>query len=230
MGRYSPRHLGGRRGARSARSLGVAPLLVGAILVVVMTIAAAVIESRSPPPAASRQGAPTSSGGGSRPKAPNLLANAGFDQDLTGWRALPGTFLVRIRPQPVEEPDAWVARLQRDPGTRSITDPTTGQAQYGMSAPLLRVVSAGARLRLSARVRSLRPGVQVLLRATERAGAASTVAVEHRARLGDTAWHPLEIEGDVRSANARIEVEVVGLGLDPETTLWVDDVTVVRVS
>jgi hypothetical protein len=228
MHQYSPRHSSRSRDRRWFARIWAVPLTLGvaALAGIVMLLAGLVVVTvgGSPPTTSGRaagtidtiQHPPATSS----PR--NLVADAGFDRDLTAWRPLPGAFLTRgSAAQP-----AHSARVQRDPFTSATTDPRTGQALYGIAMPVIRSASPGDHVDAVVQIRATRSPVRVLLRLSELAGGKTAARSESRALLTDTAWHELRVDCEVGTPGATIQVEVGALALRADEAVYVDNVRV----
>jgi hypothetical protein len=232
---YSPRHLGKSHGLRWLGPLWAMPLSLGvaalaAILLVLVGLVAMTSTDSSPP--SSRPGTGTTVSPVPTSSARNLVADAGFDHDVAAWRPLPGAFVTRG--STAEEEASFpmngqaFARVQRDPNTPVTTDPQTGGALYGMVMPVIQSASRGTHLHARVQVRATRSKVAVLLRLSELAGGQRAARSEVRTLLTDTAWHLLEVDREVRTAGATIQVEVGAFALPPDAAVYVDNVRVLR--
>jgi hypothetical protein len=228
MHRYSPRHSSRSRDQRWLARIWAMPLTLGvAALAVIALLLAGLVTltvSGSPPSTSGRAtGATGTTQLPSATSSPrNLVADASFDRNLTAWRPLPGAFLTRgsaARP-------AHAARVQRDPFTSATTDPSTGRALYGMAMPVIRSASPGTHVEAAVQIQATRAQVPVLLRLSELADGRTAARSEVRALLTDTAWHRLEVDREVGTAGATIQVEVGALALHPGEAVFVDNVRV----
>ena len=225
MHQYSPRHSSRSRDQRWLVRIWAMPLTLGvaALAGIIMLLAglAVVTVSSSPSPTSGR-GTDTTRRPPATSSPRNLVADASFDRDLTGWRPLPGAFLTRgSAAQP-----AHSARVQRDPFTSATTDPSTGRALYGMAMPVIQSASPGDHVDAIVHIQATRPPIHVLLRLSELAGGKAAARSEARALLSDTAWHELRVDREVGTPGATIQVEVGALALRADEAVNVDNVRV----
>jgi hypothetical protein len=175
-----------------------------------------------PPATTSGRGTGTTQRPSATSSPRNLVADAGFDRDLTAWRPLPGAFLSRG----TAAKPAHSARVQRDPLTSATTDPSSGRSLYGMAMPVIRSASPGDHVDAIVQIRATRSPVRVLLRLSELAGGKTAAKSEARALLTDTAWHELRVDREVGTPGATIQVEVGALALQADEAVYVDNVRV----
>jgi hypothetical protein len=219
---YSPRHLSKTRGLRWLARLWAMPLSLGVVAfvgIVVLLAGLVAVTVTGPPAAPSRRGA---AGPAATTLMRNLVADAGFDRDVAAWQPLPGAFLT----QGSAAKPGHHARVQPDPSTRAATDPKTGRALYGMAMPVIRSASPGTHVEAAVQIQATRAQVPVLLRLSELADGRTAARSEVRALLTDTAWHRLEVDREVGTAGATIQVEVGALALHPGEAVFVDNVRV----
>jgi hypothetical protein len=225
MRRYPPRHLSKTRGLRWLARLWAMPLSVGVaalVGIVVLLAGLATVTMTGSPSPTSRRGAGTIGPAAVTSPTRNLVPDAGFDHDVAAWRPLPGAFLTRGS---AAEP-AHHARVQPDPTTRPTIDAKTGRALYGMALPVIRSAARGTHVDATVHIRVTRSQVPVLLRLSELDGDKTAASSEARVVLTDTAWHPLEVDRQVGTAGATIQVEVGALALRPDDAVYVDNVRV----
>jgi hypothetical protein len=222
---YSPRHLSKTRGLRWLARVWAMPLslAIAAMAVIFVLLAGLVTVTVTDAPAPNSQpGTGTTRGPAATSSPQNLVADAGFDQDVAAWRPLPGVFLTRGS---AAEP-AHHARVQRDPTTAATIDPQTGRALYGIFMPVIRSAARGTHVDAMLQIRATRTNIPVLLRLSELASGKTAARSEVRAVLADTTWHLLKVDREVGTAGATIQVEVGALGLPPDEAVYVDNVRV----
>jgi hypothetical protein len=99
---------------------------------------------------ASNQGGPaTSRGSGNGPK--NLLANAGFESGLQGWRPIGGSQITRSTDS---TEGGWSLRIQADP---------EGDGPVGIAVPAATLTKAGGRYHTNAWAKPSAPGATVTI-------------------------------------------------------------------
>jgi hypothetical protein len=225
MHQYSPRHSSRSRDQHWLARIWAMPLTLGvaALAGIIMLLAGLVVVTvNGSPSSTSGWGTGTTQRPSATSSPRNLVADAGFDRDLTAWRPLPGAFLTRgSAAQP-----AHSARVQRDPFTSATTDPSTGRALYGMAMPVTQSASPGDHVDAIVQIRATRSPVHVLLRLSELAGGKTAARSEARSLLTDTAWHELRVDREVGTPGATIQVEVGALALQADEAVYVDNVRV----
>jgi hypothetical protein len=147
-----------------------------------------------------------------KPDDRRLLANAGFEAALAGWRALGGAGVAQVAEGRQGSP---ALRLTRGP------DPWPG-ARHDQVAR----VAADRRYEATAWVRASRPGVEVRLSLFElhlgqrfAVGTASAVA-------GPQAWQQVKLSYDAHQPGAVLAVELLAPDLAGGTSLLLDDLAV----
>jgi hypothetical protein len=226
MQRTPPRHLAPPQRVRARDHLLVesilalaaigltTAILIGSLLDRPESSAARLPNFLPPAPTTTRAAATTPSPATSRP-APtdgNLLADAGFETGLAGWRPVGGAALERVGGG--REGD-WALRLTRG----SSRQPGALHAE---------VASLKAKQRYEATVwfRASRPGVEVQVSLFELRGgrrlAVDTVGAA--AQAGE--WQRLQVSHDTHRAGATLAVEIVAPTMTSGTNLLVDDLAI----
>ena len=198
----NPSH-NGRIGRTSARSALVASAL--ALLVTAPAIAQAGTAT-----------ATTSSTVSNQVSGRNLVANGSFEQGSVNWKSTASTTL-RIKKRAVS--DARFARVR-----------TTVRQAAVLTTRRDAVTStrAGDTFRVSAHVRTNRPGVRGVLRANEAKG--STTKVYRQAfTLRSTSWQPVSFTVTTTTTGGELKADVKAFSLTRGTTLDVDKVKVTRI-
>jgi hypothetical protein len=206
---YVGRHEARRRrtAARVAVAVAVAAAAVAAVAFGLGSTGPRVDHPRGPPP----------------PPASILIAAPGFGVGVEGWRALPGTFVIKGR---LGAPTASYARVQRDPTVPARRDPATRSAVTGMATLVRTGATLGMPLRATVRVRASRPGITVRVRLIERVGNREVGGSERRATLPATGWRQVAAAHRVRRAGAAVYLEISALSLPPQESFDVDQAKV----
>jgi hypothetical protein len=191
-------------------------LLIGSLLDRPESSAARLPNLLPPAPTTTRAAATTPSPASTRPAtAPedgNLLADAGFEAGLAGWRPVGRAGLERV----ADGRDGnWGLRLTRG-SSRS----------PGILHPGVTRLKAGKRYEAAVWFLASRPGVEVEVNLFELRGgrrfAVDTVGAV--ARSGD--WQRLDVSHDAHRAGASLAVEILAPTLPSGTSLLVDDLAV----
>jgi hypothetical protein len=146
----------------------------------------------------------------------NLVANGSFEQGSVNWKATPRTTM-RIKKRVLS--DARFARVR-----------TTVRQAAVLSTRRDAVTStrAGDTFRVSAQVRTNRPGVRGVLRANETKGAATRVS-RQSFRIRSTSWQPVSFTVRTTTDGGELRANVKAFSLRKGTTFDVDRVTVTRI-
>jgi hypothetical protein len=206
---YVGRHEARRRttAARAAVAVAVAAAAVAAFALGLRSTGSGVDPPRGPPPT----------------PASILIAAPGFGVGVEGWRALPGTFVIKGR---LGQPTASFARVQRDPTVPPRRDPATGSAVTGMATRVRVAATVGMALRATVRVRASRSGTTVVVRLSERVGDREVAGSERRATLPGTGWRQVVAAHRVRRAGSAVYLEIAALALPSEASFDVDQAKV----
>jgi hypothetical protein len=192
------------------------PQLAAALALIAVLVAAAVTVrahdlERPQPPARPPQ-----------PPASTVFSVPSFQSGIQGWTSFPATLFTRGEPS---NPAATSARIQRDLVTRPDTDPGTGLGMVGVKAGVLDNAARATQLRATARLRTTRPGVTVLLRLSRWEGNQRVDFKETRTTLPDTGWHQFPTSYQAASGST-IYLEIWAIGLGPGGAVYVDHPTV----
>jgi hypothetical protein len=205
VGRHEARH--GRTAVRVAVAVAVAAVAAAAVASGLGSTGPRVDHPRGPPPTPGSV----------------LIAAPGFGVGVEGWRALPGTFVIKGR---LGAPTASYARVQRDPTVPPRRDPATRSTVTGMATRVRVAATVGMPLRATVRVRAARPGTTVVVRLSERVGGKDVGGSERRAMLPGTGWRRVVAAHRVRRAGAAVYLEISALALPVKASFDVDQAKV----
>jgi hypothetical protein len=189
-------------------------ILVGSLLDRPESSAARLPNLLPPAPTTTRAAATVPSPESTRP-APddgNLLADAGFEAGLGGWRPIGKAGLERVEQR---REGSWALRMTR------------GSSRWpGALHTEVTTIRAGKRYEAAVWLRASHPGVEVQvnlfeLRDGKRFAVDTVGAVAQRGR-----WQRLDVSHDTHRRGATLAVEIVAPTLSPGKSLLVDDLTI----
>jgi hypothetical protein len=152
-----------------------------------------------------------------------LIAAPGFGVGVEGWRALPGTYVIKGR---LGDPTASYARVQRDPTVPPRRDPATRTALTGLATRVRMSATVGMPLRATVRLQASRPGTTVVVRLSERVGGKEVGGSERRATLPGRDWRQVVAAHRVLRAGAAVYLEISALALPLKEAFYVDQAKV----
>jgi hypothetical protein len=165
---------------------------------------------RRPPGTASTA---TSGAGGPRPPAPratgNLLDDPSFEAGLGRWRASEGARLARMRGG---RSGSWAASL----ASGISTSPS-------MAIRNVRQCQTGKAYAVTVWLRASRPGTLVRVDLIEESHGRRYAVDTAGAVLGGQRWEPLEVIHVTHRSGAALAIEVAGVELPADVTVFVDD-------
>jgi hypothetical protein len=191
-------------------------ILIGSLLDRPESSAARLPNLLPPAPTTTRAAATIPSPASSRPApAPddgNLLADAGFEAGLAGWRPVGEAPLQRVE----NGHKGWALRLTRG----------TSRWPPGALHPQVTSLKARKRYAATAWVRASRPGVEIQVNLFELRGgrrfAVDSVGAVTRGRE----WQRLEVSHDAHRPGATLALEILAPTLPRGASLLVDDLAV----
>jgi hypothetical protein len=191
-------------------------ILIGSLLDRPESSAARLPNLVPPAPTTTRAAATVPSPASTRPApAPddgNLLADAGFEAGLAGWRPVGKAGLERVDER---RQGSWALRMTRG-----------SSRQPGALHPEVTTMRAGKRYEAAVWFLAGRPGVEVQVNLFELRGgkrfAVDTVGAVAQAGT----WQRLEVSHDPHRRGATLAVEILAPTLSPGTSLLVDDLVV----
>jgi Carbohydrate binding domain len=191
-------------------------ILIGSLLDRPESSAARLPNLVPPAPTTTRAAATVPSPASTRPApAPddgNLLADAGFEAGLAGWRPVGKAGLERADER---RQGSWALRMTRG-----------SSRQPGALHPEVTTMRSGKRYEAAVWFLASRPGVEVQVNLFELRGgerfAVDTVGAVAQAGK----WQRLEVSHDPHRRGATLAVEILAPTLSPGTSLLVDDLVV----
>jgi Carbohydrate binding domain len=224
MQRTPPRHLAPPQGNRSRpreHLLLEGLLAVLAIVLTTVILAGSLLDrpessaARLPnllPPAPTTTPSPDSTRPAPAPDDGNLLADAGFETGLAGWRPIGKAGLERVDQR---REGSWALRMTR------------GSSRWpGAIHAEVTTMRAGNRYEAAVWFRASHPGIEVQvnlfeLRDGRRFAVDSVGAVAQRGR-----WQRLDVSHDTHRRGATLAVEILAPTLPPGQSLLVDDLAI----
>jgi hypothetical protein len=193
-------------------------ILIGSLLDRPESSAARLPNLLPPAPTTTRAAATVPGPASTRP-APddgNLLADAGFEAGLAGWRPIGKAGLERVDRS---REGSWALRMTRG-----------SSRQPGALYPEVTTMRAGKRYEGAVWFRASHPGIQVQVNLFELRGgkrfAVDTVGAVARAGR----WQRLDVSHDTHRRGATLAVEILAPTLSRGTSLLVDDLAIRAIS